>query len=626
MIRVLEDRVVNKIAAGEVVERPASVVKELVENSLDAGASRLRVELQDGGRKLVRVTDDGSGMSRVDAQLCLERHATSKISTEEDLFRVQTLGFRGEALPSIAAVGRFELQTRRAEDEAGTQVMVDGGRLVRVGELGCPVGTRISLRSLFYNVPVRRKFLRTAATELSHCVEAVRRQALVRPELDVEVVHGGRTLLRAPPVADLAARALDVVGKDAEELVPVDFSDGPLRVWGLASPVGVHRGSGGGTWLYVNGRYVRDPVVRRGVREAYRGAIPRGRFPVLILLLELPPDHVDVNVHPAKTEVRFQYARDLVQALSDGLREVLQGSGLAPRRGPVRYTLDPLVDGRQGALPLVGEAGAVFERAGAASAASSTPTPAARPLGEPSTLPPRTAGPGPEVSPRRPPTPFPAEHPSSPRGGWTPPPLHPGAPSPPSPTPAAGPLPVARFADLRVLGQHDQRWILAEGAGVLVLIDQAAAHRAVTAARLRAGEGRGAALAEPVVLELSGEPSAALLDRAELLGGLGLELEPFGGEALVLKAMPEPLGDRAPAALVARLARALVARRGSLDRAGLAEILAELSLEREAWALSPYELRTLLRALDEAGSASALEGRVFACLDGERLRRLLEGG
>ena len=308
MIRVLEDRVVNKIAAGEVVERPASVVKELVENSLDAGASRLRVELQDGGRKLVRVTDDGSGMSRVDAQLCLERHATSKISTEEDLFRVQTLGFRGEALPSIAAVGRFELQTRRAEDEAGTQVMVDGGRLVRVGELGCPVGTRISLRSLFYNVPVRRKFLRTAATELSHCVEAVRRQALVRPELDVEVVHGGRTLLRAPPVADLAARALDVVGKDAEELVPVDFSDGPLRVWGLASPVGVHRGSGGGTWLYVNGRYVRDPVVRRGVREAYRGAIPRGRFPVLILLLELPPDHVDVNVHPAKTEVRFQYA------------------------------------------------------------------------------------------------------------------------------------------------------------------------------------------------------------------------------------------------------------------------------------------------------------------------------
>lgn len=618
MIRVLEDRVVNKIAAGEVVERPASVVKELVENSLDAGAQRLRVELQDGGRKLVRVTDDGMGMSRVDAQLCLERHATSKIRTEEDLFEVQTLGFRGEAIPSIAAVGRFELQTRREEDQAGTQVMVDGGRLVRVGEIGCPVGTRISLRSLFYNVPVRRKFLRTAATELSHCVEAVRRQALVRPELDVEVVHSGRTLLRAPPVADLAARALDVVGKEAEALVPVDFSDGPLRVWGLASPVGVHRGSGGGTWLYVNGRFVRDPVVRRGVREAYRGAVPRGRFPVVVLLLELPPDHVDVNVHPAKTEVRFQYARDLVQALSDGLREVLQGTGLAPRRGPVRYTLDTMVDGRQGALPLVGEQGAVFERERRQGERPPSAPPSAPPEGEG-----EVARPPVPVAPRpRAELPPAAEA----RGGWTPPPL---APAPPAPEPrpaVAGPLPVARFADLRVLGQHDQRWILAEGAGVLVLVDQAAAHRAVMAARLLAGEGRGAPLDEPVVVELSGELRAALLGAAEALASLGLEVEDFGGEALVLKTLPEPLVGRPPAALLAALAQRLAEVRGAASPPQLARILAALSLEREAWSLSPYELRTLLRALDEAGRPGQLLGSVFACLDGDRLRRLLQGG
>ena len=660
MIRVLEDQVVNKIAAGEVVERPASVVKELVENALDAGARQLRVELRDGGRELVRVTDDGSGMDRTDATLCLERHATSKIRSEQDLFSVQTLGFRGEAIPSIASVGRFELQTRRPEDEVGTRLLVDGGRLVRIEEIGCPVGTRISVRSLFYNIPARRKFLRTETTELSHCLEAVRRQVLVRPELDVEVVHGGRTLLRAPAVADLGARAAEVLGKDADDLVPIDFSDGPLRVWGLISPLGVHQASGTGTYLYVNGRYVKDPVVRRGVREAYRGAVPRGRFPVVVLLIEIPPEDVDVNVHPAKTEVRFQHARDLVQALADGVRTELERSGLAPRRvGAVRYSLDTLVDGRQGALPLMGEAGPLFQpepagpgRAGEGPPASSPggapPAPVLSASGaQPATGTAGSAAPQPVLSsagaaslPRSdaPPTPFPepAEPAEPAPEGWTtihhlrpePTPATGGMSSPWAELPGQeGALPVPRFQDLRVLGQLDQRWVLAEGRGSLVVIDQAAAHRAITAARLRTREGGPAAntLSEPLVLTLAPAPTKALLSVAPDLLRFGLELESFGGDTLVLKGLPGPLAHVEPLPFLESLGALLAGRSGQIHEADVLAALAHHAPLRANQVLSPYEMRALMRALDEAAAAGALQGAVFVCMAPSELHRRFQG-
>ena len=243
MIKILSDATVNKIAAGEVVERPASVVKELVENSIDAGATDLRVELKGGGRNLIRIIDNGSGMNRADATLCLERHATSKIRSDEDLFRIATLGFRGEAIPSIASVSRFELLTRPADDAIGTRVMVEGGRLVDIQDAGCPAGTTITIRSLFFNIPARRKFLRTVATELSHCLEAVVRQVLVRPELDIEVTHDGQKVIRAPVVSDIAARSADLLGAHGAALVPITFSQGELAVEGLLSPVGVHKAS-----------------------------------------------------------------------------------------------------------------------------------------------------------------------------------------------------------------------------------------------------------------------------------------------------------------------------------------------------------------------------------------------
>ncbi|MEC8422886.1 MAG: DNA mismatch repair endonuclease MutL, partial [Myxococcota bacterium] len=275
MIRVLEDRVVNKIAAGEVVERPASALKELVENALDAGATDLRVELKSGGRQLIVVTDDGHGMDRTDATLCLERHATSKIRTDADLFEVATLGFRGEAVPSIAAVSRFELLTRRTEDAVATRVRIEGGRLIGVEDAASPPGTQVTVRNLFFNVPVRRKFLRTVPTELGHCLEAVTRQSLIRPHLDVEVRHDGRVSIRAPRAEDRAQRAADLLGPHGRALVPAAFERGDLTVQALVSPVGVHKGSAqGATYLYVNGRFVQDPQLRRAVREAYRGIVP----------------------------------------------------------------------------------------------------------------------------------------------------------------------------------------------------------------------------------------------------------------------------------------------------------------------------------------------------------------
>ncbi|HMV68694.1 MAG TPA: DNA mismatch repair endonuclease MutL, partial [Myxococcota bacterium] len=303
-VRILEDRVVDRIAAGEVVERPASVVKELVENALDAGARRVHVRLKHGGVGLVQVTDDGCGMSRDDAMLCVERHATSKILTADDLVGVATHGFRGEALPSIGSVARLELRTRRADDEVGTEVVVDGGVLTGVRAVACPVGTEVSVRSLFSHTPARRKFLKSAQVELDHAIEAVRRAILRRPEVEVLVAHEARELLRAAATEDPAVRVRDVLGTDAAVLIPVDERRGDVRVDGLMAPPGVHRGSStGAVYVYVNGRFVRDTVLRRAIGEAWRGAIPAGRFPVLVIGVEVPAEDVDVNVHPQKTEV-----------------------------------------------------------------------------------------------------------------------------------------------------------------------------------------------------------------------------------------------------------------------------------------------------------------------------------
>jgi DNA mismatch repair protein MutL len=333
-IRILDDALVDQIAAGEVVERPASAVKELVENSLDAGASQIRVRLEDGGKRLIRVQDDGSGMDRQDAVMCLERHATSKIRSLSDLVSVGTLGFRGEAVPSIASVSRFEVLTRRAQDEVGTRVVVEGGVVQKVEDAGCAPGTQITARDLFFNIPVRKSFLRTAATELGHVLDVVQREAMWRPDVDFLVTHDGRDVLRAPAAPDPAARARALLGEIATKLRPVSFSDRGVQVDGLAGPAGIDDASGRAVHLLVNGRYVRDPVLRKAVRDAYDGVLAPGRTPVVVLHVRLASERVDVNAHPAKIEVRFRDPRDVAEVVSQGLREALHRASDRPTAPP----------------------------------------------------------------------------------------------------------------------------------------------------------------------------------------------------------------------------------------------------------------------------------------------------
>lgn len=307
-IKLLPDEVASQVAAGEVVERPASVVKELVENALDAGADRVEVMIRGGGASLIRVVDNGCGMDRDDALLCLERHATSKIRTGADLATISTLGFRGEAVPSIASVSRFRLGTRERGAEAGTEVLVNGGRIESVRDCGDAPGTSIEVRSLFYNLPARRKFLRTEATETSHVEHQVILQALGRPDVAFVLMNGDRVVHQLPAVSGIRERVRDLFGKelDAELLeVPV-FDENGMSVRGLIGRAGVSRSSRDQQYTFLNGRAVENAAVSQGLREGYHTALMKGQHPVAFLFLQIDPAEVDVNVHPAKREVRFR--------------------------------------------------------------------------------------------------------------------------------------------------------------------------------------------------------------------------------------------------------------------------------------------------------------------------------
>jgi DNA mismatch repair protein MutL len=347
-IRVLSDQVANQIAAGEVVERPASVVKELLENSLDAGATRIRIEVEGGGRKLIRIVDDGQGMVRDDALLAFERHATSKLHSSDDLLAIRTLGFRGEALPSIASVSRLTLDTRAAEEEAGTTVEIAGGKILRVEDAGLPVGTTIAVRDLFYNTPARRKFLKSEQTELGHIAALVTHYALAHPERHFELHSATQALLIAPAVATSGDRLFQIFGRETAALMlpiaaEIDFAraglpepppwkreadyaqrePGFLRLSGFVSKPELQKLNRNSVYVFVNQRLVRDRVVLHALAEAYRNIIPPTSFPVVLLFLEMPPQEVDVNVHPAKTEVRFRQSGFVHDFIRDSVRTTL---------------------------------------------------------------------------------------------------------------------------------------------------------------------------------------------------------------------------------------------------------------------------------------------------------------
>jgi DNA mismatch repair protein MutL len=357
-IHVLPERVANQIAAGEVVERPASVVKELLENSLDAGAMRIRINVEAGGKKLIQIVDDGCGMVRDDAMLAFERHATSKIKDTEDLLSIATLGFRGEALPSIASVARLHLETRAEEEVAGTVIEINGGKMIRVEEAGLPLGTSITIRDLFFNTPARKKFLRSESTELSHIASLVTHYALAHPEKHFELHSATNALLVAPPVEGHRERVYQVFGKETlDQLIPLAAvqplervglpqpppwrrgpedelekrEPGELRLHGFVSKPEIQKLNRNSIYIFVNGRLIRDRLIQHGLTEAYRNILPPTVYPVVLLFIEMPAAEVDVNVHPSKTEVRFRQQTVMHDFVRDAVRDALMKARPVPQ-------------------------------------------------------------------------------------------------------------------------------------------------------------------------------------------------------------------------------------------------------------------------------------------------------
>ncbi len=361
-IHVLSEQVANKIAAGEVVERPASVVKEMLENSLDAGATRIKISVEAGGKKLIQITDNGCGMVRDDAMLAFERHATSKIKGAEDLLSVATLGFRGEALPSIASVARLRMETRAAEEDAGTVIEINGGKIARVEEAGLPQGTSITVRDLFFNTPARKKFLKAESTELAHIASLVTHYALAHPDKHFELHAAANAMLVAPPVAGYSERVYQVFGKETlDQLIPVAArqalehvglpqpppwrrkeiendgdevsaaTPGEMRLHGFVSKPEIQKLNRNSIFVFVNGRLIRDRLVQHALTEAYRNITPPSVYPVVLLFLELPAGEVDVNVHPSKTEVRFRQQTVMHDFVRDTVRAALMKARPVPQ-------------------------------------------------------------------------------------------------------------------------------------------------------------------------------------------------------------------------------------------------------------------------------------------------------
>lgn len=538
-VRALPDALIDQIAAGEVVERPASVVKELVENSLDSGAAKLRIEVRGGGRDWIAVSDDGCGMTPEDARLALQRHATSKIATADDLQRIVSYGFRGEALPAIAAVSKLRLRTRPREAGEAFELRVDAGRLLDARAAGGPVGTRVEVADLFASVPARRKFLKSVATEWGHVGDWLARAALARPTVHFEIQRDDRPAQVWPAAAELLDRVAAVLGEDeASALLAVEREEGAGALRGLVSRPDRHRPGLGGIHLYVNRRPVRDRLVQHALVDVYRDLLPRGRFPSAVLFLSVPPAAVDVNVHPAKWEVRFADPQWIHRLVRHAVRAAI---------GERRW---------------IAPAGAPTAAAGPARAA---PDPRTRPAGQ---------------------------------GDWV---LALGPEAPPEPS-------RVRFADLRLLGQFLATYLVLETKDRLLLVDQHAAHERVLYERLRAEwhEGRVERQALLMPLTLALEPARLrALDRAgNRLARLGFEIEPFGGDTLVVRAIPALLAGRDPAALVRELADGLAGDptdRGAPAVEAADRLFASLachSARRKGDALDPREQQALLDALD----------------------------
>ena len=577
-IRVLSDQVANQIAAGEVVDRPASVVKELLENAIDAGATRIRIEIEAGGRRLIRIADDGCGMVRDDALLAFERHATSKIRSSDDLLSLATLGFRGEALPSIASISRLELLTRPSESgAAGTRLEIAGGKILAVEDYGGPPGTSISVRDLFFNTPARRKFLRAETTELSHVTALVTHYALAHPEIHLELHSATHALLTAPPVREPSERIYQIFGRDTlDQLLPIaaerrfDHSGIPepppwrrdqdytppdpgfLRVSGFVSRPALQKLNRNSIYVFVNQRLIRDRLVIHAIVEAYRNIIPPTTFPVILLFLEMPPHEVDVNVHPAKTEVRFRQQ----SLIHDFVRESIRITLIKAR--PAASFLEALTDTPRASSSLVLDTALEENSAPESDAPPSTQSAAPFTLAPPQLRPEEVhlpfALPAPVILREAKAWPERVGEAGESNGdlavSFPAPPAMPttnghacGAPTLPE---GGEPAPTLHsLASLKPLGQLRESFILATNDEGLWIIDQHVAHERVLFEKLlrerQTERVERQRLLMPMLIDLLPQQMVVFTTLAEDLEENGCEAEPFGPHTIAVKAAPSGL-------------------------------------------------------------------------------------
>jgi DNA mismatch repair protein MutL len=534
-IRLLSDALVDQIAAGEVVERPASVVKELVENSIDAGAGRIRIEVRDGGAALIAVTDDGSGMSPAELPMALQRHATSKLSSAADLMRIASFGFRGEALPAIASVSRFRILSRTRGSDHGYEIQCDAGRIIHERAAGCPEGTRIEVADLFASVPARRKFLKRPGTEWGHIADWLARLAMVRPDVHIETQRDGRAATIWPACREPRERiAMILPEADAAALVEIDHRTPDCRIHAFVSTPEHSRPNGQGLYLYVNGRPVRDRLLRHALIESYRDLLPRGRFPIGVMFLEIAMDAVDVNVHPAKWEVRFSDPQAIHRAVRRAVREAMAsrnwlGSVQAPRTdvGAPRET------------------GSFFSADRGSSAAADPTTSDWIFAGRNAAVREGVEGPDRFGSTLR----------EESLEVGTEADLHAVAGSP------SGDRPVPSFAALPILGQLRASYVLAETGDGLIVVDQHAAHERILYEGLRkswldSGVARQGLLT-PTPVTLSPNGLAALEAAQAVALRLGFEIEAFGEDAVLVRSVPAEVAGQDVSRLVTELASVL---------------------------------------------------------------------
>jgi len=578
IIRRLPEHLVNRIAAGEVVERPAAALKELLENAIDAGATRIAVRLVEGGLGALEVTDDGCAMTPDEMNLALERHATSKlpeslVGTEGAIERVATLGFRGEALPSIASVSRFTLESRPHGAPQGWKIVVDHGALVSEGPAALPQGTRVRVEQVFARIPARRKFLRTPRSEYAACLDVVRRLAMARPDIAVTLDHGERRVLGLQQDEALADRVAQIVGRELKDNgVAIDLERHGMRLTGIAGLPTYNRGIADHQYLFVNGRPVKDRLLAGAVRGAYSDMLARDRHAVLALFLEIPPEDVDVNVHPAKTEVRFRDAQGVRGFIVSGLRQALATGDRRSAQSPDASAMERWQRERDEPAPALRS---IFEGRDWSQSSAGVSESGANPW--------RAADTGAMAEPQG-------------RAEQA---------APLAPEERAYPLGIAR-------GQVANTYIVAEAADGLVLVDQHAAHERLVLERLRAaGAGEAAARSQallmPDVVELEEPACDRLEEAAERLAALGLAIERFGPTAMLVRALPHSLRNGDPEKLLRDIDDDLVKHGQDEDKGALLLseklelVLATMACHgsvRAGRVLSVAEMNALLREME----------------------------